>query len=144
MSCSSACILCQATETGMPGLARTPLRPCLWIPPRITFHGFARKVSTGQQLLLPRIGHLYRGHTQHSSTWEPWGEVFRHFCSPPRPLPAPVTVSAESRLCDFWRAPSGTTAVQPGRPCQATKKRFSGGPSSLPSRQPAPRGPENA
>ena len=32
MSCSSACILCQATETGMPGLARTPLRPCLWMP----------------------------------------------------------------------------------------------------------------
>ena len=62
----------------------------------------------------------------------------------PRPLPAPVTVSAESRLCDFWRAPSGTTAVQPGRPCQATKKRFPGGPSSLPSKHPAPRGPENA
>ena len=44
--------------------------------------------------------------------------------SSPRPLPAPVTVSAESGLCDFWRAPSRTRPSSPVVRARRQRKGF--------------------
>lgn len=53
--------------------------------------------------------------------------------------------SAENRLCDFWRAPSGATAFLPGRWSRAgDRETASWCPPAPPPRQPAPPGPEDA